>query len=68
MDELAYSLNGENSHYGTPLNPAAPGRIPGGSSSGSAVSVCAMAGGVLRAKACFLYFIPGWLVLGIDLP
>lgn len=38
MDELAYSLNGENVHYGTPANPAAPGRIPGGSSSGSAVS------------------------------
>ncbi len=38
MDELAYSLNGENVHYGTPVNPAAPGRIPGGSSSGSAVS------------------------------
>lgn len=37
MDELAYSLNGENAHYGTPLNAAAPGRIPGGSSSGSAV-------------------------------
>ncbi|PNH05886.1 Amidase 1 [Tetrabaena socialis] len=36
MDELAYSLNGENAHYGTPRNPAAPGRIPGGSSSGSA--------------------------------
>ena len=39
MDELAYSLNGENYHYGTPDNPAAPGRIPGGSSSGSAVVV-----------------------------
>ena len=35
-DELAYSLNGENAHYGTPVNRAAPGRIPGGSSSGSA--------------------------------
>lgn len=39
MDELAYSLNGENSHYGTPRNPAAPDRVPGGSSSGSAVAV-----------------------------
>lgn len=38
LDELAYSLNGENAHYGTPVNVAAPGRIPGGSSSGSAVS------------------------------
>ncbi len=38
-DELAYSLNGQNIHYGTPLNPAAPDCIPGGSSSGSAVAV-----------------------------
>ncbi|WP_332691705.1 amidase [Halalkalibacter lacteus] len=40
-DELMYSLNGENFHYGTPLNPTAPAHIPGGSSSGSAVSVSA---------------------------
>jgi amidase len=38
-DEMTYSLNGENVHYGTPTNPRAPGRIPGGSSSGSAVAV-----------------------------
>lgn len=38
-DELAYSLNGENYHYGTPQNVNAPGRIPGGSSSGSAAAV-----------------------------
>ncbi|MGX9417846.1 amidase [Vibrio sp. RC27] len=38
-DELAYSLNGQNIHYGTPINPAAPECIPGGSSSGSAVAV-----------------------------
>jgi len=38
-DELMYSLNGENDHYGTPVNPKAPDRIPGGSSSGSAVAV-----------------------------
>lgn len=43
-DELAWSLNGENAHYGTPVNPAAPGRIPGGSSSGSAA---ATAGGLV---------------------
>ena len=41
MDELAWALQGENVHYGTPVNPAAPGRIPGGSSSGSAVAVAA---------------------------
>jgi aspartyl-tRNA(Asn)/glutamyl-tRNA(Gln) amidotransferase subunit A len=38
-DELAYSLNGQNCHYGTPMNPLAPESIPGGSSSGSAVAV-----------------------------
>ena len=43
-DELAFSLNGQNHHYGTPVNPNAPGRIPGGSSSGSASAV---AGGVV---------------------
>ncbi|AEJ39540.1 glutamyl-tRNA(Gln) amidotransferase subunit A [Sulfobacillus acidophilus TPY] len=40
-DELMYGLNGENVHYGTPVNPKAPDRIPGGSSSGSAVAVSA---------------------------
>ncbi|XP_073104454.1 amidase 1 isoform X3 [Elaeis guineensis] len=41
MDEMAYSINGENVHYGTPTNPCAPDRVPGGSSSGSAVAVAA---------------------------
>ncbi|GFY90598.1 amidase 1 [Actinidia rufa] len=41
MDEMAYSINGENQHYGTPENPCAPDRVPGGSSSGSAVAVAA---------------------------
>ena len=40
-DEFAYSLAGENHHYGTPTNVNAPGRIPGGSSSGSAAAVAA---------------------------
>lgn len=39
MDELAYGVLGENAHYGTPRNPAAPDRVPGGSSSGSASAV-----------------------------
>ena len=39
MDELAFSIGGENSHYGTLDNPIAPGRTVGGSSSGSAVAV-----------------------------
>ncbi|GHC24980.1 amidase [Kushneria pakistanensis] len=38
-DEFAYSLNGANVHYGTPINPQAPDRLPGGSSSGSAIAV-----------------------------
>ena len=38
-DELALSLLGENYFYGTPLNPRAPERVPGGSSSGSASAV-----------------------------
>ena len=38
-DELAYSLFGENFHYGTPVNLKAPDRVPGGSSSGSASAV-----------------------------
>lgn len=40
-DELAFSLEGENAHYGTPRNPRCPDRLPGGSSSGSAVAVAA---------------------------
>jgi amidase len=43
-DELAFSLQGENAHYGTPLNSAAPDRVPGGSSNGSASAV---AGGLV---------------------
>jgi len=38
-DELAYSLNGQNMHYPTLFNPITPERLPGGSSSGSAVAV-----------------------------
>ena len=43
-DELAYSLTGENTHYGTPINPHDSRRIPGGSSNGSASAV---AGGLV---------------------
>jgi amidase len=61
-DELTYSLNGENTHYGTPVNVNAPGRIPGGSSSGSAAAVAgglvdfalgSDTGGSVRAPASF---------------
>ena len=41
MDEMAFSLEGRSAHYGTPRNAAAPGRIPGGSSSGCAVKAAA---------------------------
>ncbi len=37
--ELAFGGIGTNPHFGTPENPAAPGRVPGGSSSGAGVSV-----------------------------
>jgi aspartyl-tRNA(Asn)/glutamyl-tRNA(Gln) amidotransferase subunit A len=50
MTEFAFSGLGINPHYGTPLNPwdRATGRIPGGSSSGAAVSITdAMAFGAL---------------------
>lgn len=36
-----FSIIGENKHYGTPTNPAAQARVPGGSSSGAAVAVAA---------------------------
>jgi amidase len=61
-DELTFSLNGENAHYGTPINVNAPGRIPGGSSSGSAAAVAGAlvdfalgsdTGGSVRAPASF---------------
>ena len=38
-DELTRGILGENAHYGTPVNPRAPDRVPGGSSSGSAAAV-----------------------------
>jgi amidase len=41
MDELAYSLAGQNIHYGTPTNVIAPGRLCGGSSCGSAAAAAA---------------------------
>ena len=65
-DELAFSMNGDNAHFGAPVNGAVPERISGGSSSGSASAVsnrlCDFAlgtdtGGSVRAPAnhCGLY-------------
>lgn len=39
LTELCLSPVGDNALFGTPVNPLAPDRIPGGSSSGSAVAV-----------------------------
>ena len=61
-DELSRGIFGENPHYGTPVNPRAENRLPGGSSSGSAVAVAAGmvdfaigtdTGGSVRAPASF---------------
>jgi len=38
-EELAFSMTGKNAHFGAPLNGAAPERVCGGSSSGSASAV-----------------------------
>ena len=42
-DEFFFSVTGANAHYGTPINPRAPGRLPGRSSSGSAAAAAAVA-------------------------
>jgi amidase len=41
LHELAFGVTGINGWTGTPVNPRAPQRVPGGSSSGSAVAVAA---------------------------
>ena len=61
-DEFFFSLSGMNAHYGTPANVRAEGRMPGGSSAGSAAAVAAGAcdlalgsdtGGSMRVPASF---------------
>jgi amidase len=61
-DELAFSLMGQNAHFRQPVNPAAPDRVTGGSSSGSAAAVAggvadiavgSDTGGSIRAPASF---------------
>ncbi|VAI49695.1 unnamed protein product [Triticum turgidum subsp. durum] len=51
MDELGFGVTGENLHCGTPINPASPSVVPGGSCSGSAVAVSAQ----------LVEFALGWL-------
>jgi aspartyl-tRNA(Asn)/glutamyl-tRNA(Gln) amidotransferase subunit A len=41
LHEFAYGVTSENPHFGTVPNPAAPGRIAGGSSGGSAAALAA---------------------------
>lgn len=62
MDEMAYSIEGQNHHYGTPVNPRCVDRIPGGSSSGTASAVASSmadfglggdTGGSVRIPASF---------------
>lgn len=61
-DELAFSLFGQNAHFPYPVNPAAPERVTGGSSCGSAAAVAggladiatgSDTGGSIRAPASF---------------
>lgn len=61
-EELTFSLIGQNVHFPHPVNPKAPGRVTGGSSSGSAAAVagglCDIAtasdtGGSVRGPASF---------------
>jgi aspartyl-tRNA(Asn)/glutamyl-tRNA(Gln) amidotransferase subunit A len=41
LHEFAYGITSQNPHYGTVPNPAAPGRVAGGSSGGSAAALAA---------------------------
>lgn len=61
-DELTFSLMGQNAHYPEPVNPAAPDRVTGGSSSGPAAAVAggladiaigSDTGGSIRAPGSF---------------
>jgi amidase len=62
LHELAFGASGVNDYFGTPVNPLDPRRVPGGSSSGSAVAVAdgdadiaygSDTGGSIRIPAAF---------------
>jgi amidase len=62
LNELAFGASGLNEYFGSPVNPLDPGRVPGGSSSGSAVVVAdgeadiaygSDTGGSIRIPAAF---------------
>jgi len=62
LNELAFGASGVNEYFGTPVNPLDAGRVPGGSSSGSAVAVAdgeadlaygSDTGGAIRIPAAF---------------
>ena len=62
LNELAYGASGVTEYFCTPVNPLDPGRVPGGSSSGSAVAVAggeadlafgSDTGGSIRVPAAF---------------
>ena len=62
LHELAFGASGINEYFGTPVNPLDPLRVPGGSSSGSAVAVAdgeadiaygSDTGGSIRVPAAF---------------
>ncbi len=81
-EELAFSMIGQNVHFSNPVNPAAPDRVTGGSSSGSAAAVAggladigtgSDTGGSVRAAASFCGLIglrttPGLISLAGTMP
>ena len=78
MHEFAYGITSENEHYGDVVNPLDPGRIPGGSSGGSAAALVAGlcdaalgtdSGGSIRIPAAccgIVGFKPTWGLVPTD--
>ena len=78
LHEFAYGITSQNPHYGTVPNPAAPGRVAGGSSGGSAAALAAGlaegalgtdSGGSIRIPAAWcgvVGFKPSFGLVSID--